>query len=386
MRSAQRGSRAAHHLHIKLVMTDEIELTHFLITFFGMCVGDGRPGTRWLALVSLLWLILHQSLAYQPPPILDRLSYGFVGSKPRPTCVIDGYVPYVLHFRLADRRTEVTDSPTSTTLASESAKIYQAVSPVYTALEDMADSFRVTVRQCQDRVAHLIPDVSVLRPDRRARRGWFDFVGSASSWLFGTATQSDIKELRALVQNSTRLFELSAADSKATREGQASFASLANHRFDLLNQGLARERDSVNAIACELQAERNNMAQLSILFTKALYRIAHFTTLHEALLVFEQGLEQLFRGNLSPLLLPPGQARDIMQAAAITAGRDRKLCVNTLRQFYDIKTFDYARINADLALRIQLPYTQSPGLYHYEITTTDFTLPTNLAAVSFFGT
>jgi len=331
-------------------------------------------------MLILSWL---SSTDSAPNQVINRLEYGFAAYDPRPICVVDGYVPHVIHFRLTSEREILNlDLNSSRVLHSKFRQTVELTTPIFLALEDLRESFYFSVRQWQERISHLIPDVDVLA---RKRRGWFNFVGSASKWLFGTATSQDMSDLRDLVQNATRLFELSAADARQVREGLSSFVSLSNARFDLVNQGLTQQRQSLIALATELHHVDDELSIITALMTRVIIRTAHYNSLKEALLALEHGLEQLARRILSPLLIVPDQARQILKGVQESMGAHKSLCVNDLRQFYALKTFEFARIKNDIAIRLRFPFTTSNGMVAYELATTDFLLPSNLAAVSYMS-
>jgi hypothetical protein len=97
------------------------------------------------------------------------------------------------------------------------------------ATQRMVTSMQESVSRMLDRINQLIPDIDVnprdgLRPSRRrATRSLLDFVGSASSYLFGTAIEGEIGELRESIRKIEAMAETAAADASRTRDGLAEF-------------------------------------------------------------------------------------------------------------------------------------------------------------------
>ena len=66
-----------------------------------MCASVGLANTGTVIATLLTYLQFIGINAY-PNEAIDRLSYGFMGYDPAPVCVISGYVPDLVHFRLKD--------------------------------------------------------------------------------------------------------------------------------------------------------------------------------------------------------------------------------------------------------------------------------------------
>jgi Txe/YoeB family toxin of Txe-Axe toxin-antitoxin module len=123
----------------------------------------------------------------------------------------------------------------------------------------MVTSMQESVSRMLDRINQLIPDIDVdprdgLRPSRRrATRGLLDFIGSASSYLFGTATEGEIGELRESIRKIEAMAETAAADASRTRDRLAEFTKLQNERTDSLSNVLREQHRMLETIYREVR-------------------------------------------------------------------------------------------------------------------------------------
>ncbi len=285
--------------------------------------------------------------------VINRLNYGFIAHSPKSVCIVDGYWEHVIHIRWNPIRPPAKDKSNLTErlarrLPSNYTNSLIQLVPVFFSLDTLSDSFETSVRSWHQLIESLIPDIGVTTDTtafntRRSRRGWINAVGQASSYLFGTATDTEVQELRDLVRNSTTLFELAAADARRTREGMASFMVLQNQRWTLLNQELDRDRLTMGALARDVLDDRDHIIEISKMIAKALTAIAHFTRLHDALEQAEMGIEDLVRGRLSPKLIHIDQMESILSVASDALAPDYRLCTPRPREAYMIGNYEFAR-------------------------------------------
>ena len=98
-----------------------------------------------------------------------------------------------------------------------------------------------SIQRLVDRIGSLLPDL-LSRDRRRTTRGLINFIGDASSYLFGTATESDIAGLRQEILKIKNWAGASTADAERTREGMATFVRLQNQRLDTMREVLDRDQ------------------------------------------------------------------------------------------------------------------------------------------------
>jgi hypothetical protein len=324
--------------------------------------------------------------------VINRLNYGFIAHSPKSVCIVDGYWEHVIHIRWNPIRPPAKDKSNLTErlarrLPSNYTNSLIQLVPVFFSLDTLSDSFETSVRSWHQLIESLIPDIGVTTDTtafntRRSRRGWINAVGQASSYLFGTATDTEVQELRDLVRNSTTLFELAAADARRTREGMSSFVVLQNQRLTLLNRELDRDRLTMTTLARDVLDDRDSIIDISKLVAKAFTVIAHFTRLHDALEQAEMGIEDLVRGRLSPKLIHIDQMESILSVASDALAPDYRLCTPRPRDAYMISNYEFARSGNDLVVRLRLPYSRDEYHKVYQVTTADMVIPGNRDAVS----
>src|SRR5664279_3512911 len=175
---------------------------------------------------------------------LIRLNYGLAAVKLRRSCIIDGYWTHTFHLALPADTDSV--SPLASLAAQGTNESSRCPGPciqllsLFRAVTALDTSTRQSITRLTARINALIPDIDPSVGGRRRQpRGLFDFIGTASSYLFGSATEGDVEGLRAEIDRIKVLAAAAAADSVRTREGMATFARLQNKRLDSLHAVLA---------------------------------------------------------------------------------------------------------------------------------------------------
>lgn len=128
---------------------------------------------------------------------LTRLNYGVAAVRIKTASVVEGYWTHTFHFRLPD----VRESAMSTLSRQANASLCEGrclqLQGLYRGTDALTAAMRNSIQQLIWKIYKLVPDISRRgsRPMGRQTRGLADFVGSGLSWLFGTATESDIASL-----------------------------------------------------------------------------------------------------------------------------------------------------------------------------------------------
>ena len=184
-------------------------------------------------------------------PYLLRLNYGLAGLKVRQVCIVDGYWIHTFHLTLptevrsdqtVDTRARNVDPPTPTSLTDTGMNSSLVCKGPCHQLEGLLRARTAlglatsnSIGRLTDRITALLPDfMNLLRVRRRKSRGLLDFVGDASSFLFGTATNSDVESLRKDIRNIKAWADAATTDSARTRERMSSFAMLYNSCMDAI--------------------------------------------------------------------------------------------------------------------------------------------------------
>src|SRR5208282_407406 len=156
-----------------------------------------------------------------------------------------------------------------------------------------------SIQHLVDRIKSLLPDLA-LRDRRRLPRSLFNFVGDASSYLFGTATALDIDGLRQEVRKIKDWADTAKVDNERTREGLATFTRLSNQRFDAMREVLDREQKALKILDKEAQSATNEMHLLDMMISFSLRELTSYVSLHYNFQELELGIEDLIRGQLTP--------------------------------------------------------------------------------------
>src|SRR5208282_1574014 len=171
-----------------------------------------------------------------------------------------------------------------------------------------------SMERLTDRITALLPDImSSLRVRRRKTRGLLDFVGDASSFLFGTATNSDVESLRKDIRNIKAWADAATTDSARTREGMSTFARLQNSRLDTMRSVLDQEQKTLEVLYREVTASQAERALEHNILAHAMLELASFVDIHDGIMELELGVEDLIHGQLTPKLISVDQLWDAMQ-------------------------------------------------------------------------
>lgn len=150
-----------------------------------------------------------------------RLNYGIAAVKVKPICIADGYITHMIHFGLP-----ILDKSEGNPLINASCDAScSRVSNLIKATNALSISMKKSITDMVTKIFTLIPDISI--PSRgignRYSRAPFDFIGDASSFLFGTATLADVETLRKEILAIKSLATAAASDASYTQQGSVSF-------------------------------------------------------------------------------------------------------------------------------------------------------------------
>jgi hypothetical protein len=220
--------------------------------------------------------------AHKPEYVL-RLNYGVAATKTGTACVVEGYVTHTFHIALPDIMQERTKTRNGSNVCV--GNICRKMLGVYQAMQELKDSTRRAVTSMIMKVHSLVPDVR--GPIRRFSRGLIDGIGIASSWLFGTATSSEVQDLSKEIGAIKALAGTAAADAARTKEGMVTYTKVTNQRLDGLHQLMAEDHkalndviDSVHRIADIAELEYNVIALMAS-------ELSRFVALHDSVQTLE---------------------------------------------------------------------------------------------------
>lgn len=303
---------------------------------------------------------------------LVRLNYGLAAVKQREVCVVEGFKTHVFHLILPPY---IDYPPMDVQLAEFSATHMGNMSntcigrcdhliSLFRANRRLADSARRAISRMTSKIYSLIPDVTVNPIRRRPTRGLFDFIGRASKWLFGTATEGDTNEMLEDIRRIKSLTGVVAEDAARTREGMATFTRLSNARLDTMHDLMAREHKTLIEFITDAQTEtvRHSIEMSAV--GNALTEITEFMNIHDNVQELEIGVADMIHGQLTPFLISTEDIREVLRN--LSSARDMPLCAKTSHQVYESRNFEYARSQRDLFIKLHLPFTRHEPMSVYK--------------------
>jgi hypothetical protein len=197
-----------------------------------------------------------------------------------------------------------------------------------------------------NRINDLVPDIDWSPSGVRARtgRGLIDFIESASSYLFGTAIEGDIEQIKKAIKGVETTAETSAADASKAREGIATFTKLQSERMDNFRRVLQEEQKGVTEIYKQLRAAADTEQVEFGAIAYATTELARFIVVHDDLQQLMLGVEDLVHGQLTRRLVSVGVLRDALVNVTRALGRrSRYPCLKSPHELYMMGNYDFAR-------------------------------------------
>ena len=306
---------------------------------------------------------------------ISRLNYGVLAIKGKQVCLTEGYVTHMFHITLPNRSDSVTVKRNDTDCGND--QLCLKIKGLSDVMRDMTESMKNVITDMVDNVYNLIPDLNEVGMTRRRKgRGLIDGVGYAFSYLFGTSTSADIRELAKEINAIRILSGTAAADASRTREGIARFTRLTNERLDSMHALMAQEQNTVVELAQEIRTlrETENMEYYAI--NMIARELSKFTAIHDSVQLLYAGIEDLIRGQITPNLIRVETLKSVI--ANITQNlkmNGLRLCYDDIREVYNIHNFDAARSGNDLFIRLRMPYSEFSWISVYETETLHLPIP-----------
>ncbi|HSN23635.1 MAG TPA: hypothetical protein VLS45_05625 [Methylomicrobium sp.] len=175
-----------------------------------------------------------------------RLNYGLVGLKETRVCIADDYWMHAIHVQLPEIPDDLDLNMNFTKPVCDGS--CARLTGLLKASRTLTVTMQQTVSKMVRRIYNLIPDVTVTPSGGRRRRGLLNIIGDAYSFLFGTATESDISALTENIKKVETMAETAALDAARTRVALASFTRLEDDRIKNLRGVMLEEHKSIGAI------------------------------------------------------------------------------------------------------------------------------------------
>ncbi|XP_052083209.1 uncharacterized protein LOC127720584 [Mytilus californianus] len=221
------------------------------------------------------------------------------------------------------------------------------------------------------------------RSQSRSKRGLFDFIGSISRSLFGTAT---VKDVQKLARHINILAERNNKFAKAMShhdEELSSFMTNTDSRFSNMMRGIQKNYDSIQNVTFETAkfvAHFEDVSlKLSNLFIDQMNDSSVITKYLEELNI---GIHEMVKGKLSPFLISPNILNNAMKHIKLILSDKFKgfyLLKSDPAYYYSECSMLFARKHSTLYLTLKFPIsTFAFPLYLYKITS--YPVPVNVTS------
>lgn len=245
------------------------------------------------------------------------------------------------------------------------SKIAEDISCVVaSSLNEGRQKIHHDIKNIQSLLDNVIPDIQ----DRQAKRGLFDFVGSISKSLFGTATSEDVDSLRRHVNLMTRKFH-ELAETFAHNEGtMSSMITHVNDRMDnfekFIGDTKAMEQDFLLTMITHQKEMLTNA--LAINYTSKIVELRmHLNNILDS-------IRSLSNGNLPTYLVKPDIIKDAIDEVTYKLEElypRYSVAIKDVNYYYSHKNFIYGKNEEYLYITITFPITAHDPLKLYEIMT-----------------
>jgi hypothetical protein len=151
---------------------------------------------------------------------ITRLNYGFAAVKIQTGCVTHRVWTHMYHFTLPNVSRLMAPPPMNDTNFEVCSGICRRLATVKKSLNTLTNSTDHVIRSALTRIKNLIPDIRAISQNSRGnrqQRGFANFVGTLSKYLFGTAEDSDVDKLKAEIELLKGVMNEVATDSVRSR-------------------------------------------------------------------------------------------------------------------------------------------------------------------------
>jgi hypothetical protein len=290
--------------------------------------------------------------------LILRLNYGLAAVRLLKARVTDGYYMHTFHVELPEGRRTPSEYPASTDLCSIECQKFKKLRSV---ISNMTRVMELSVDRVIEKIYKLLPNREVRKTrTRRPVRGLFNFVGIVNHYLWGTATDQSVNELKEEVKIARNLAEMEAENVRNVKQGLATVSRLQNTRIDNLKSVLNLERQTIFQIYNTVKQVRASASMEIDTIAMIAQRITSYMAIHDDLRDLEQGVEELIHDELSAKIVPVDQIEKAINIANNAMGKKKTLlCLNSPEEVYASSVFDFARFTRDLVIRIFLPYAET---------------------------
>jgi hypothetical protein len=171
----------------------------------------------------------------------------------------------------------------------------------------------------------------------RAKRGWFNVVGSVLHTAFGVARDGDLSRIRHPMSEMEANMALSLKHIAADSQSHSSFQAGVKGRFDSLEAWMRLMDNHEHQHYDRLVAGLNRNTELQNQLLMQVARLTDFVIILQTSAQLKQGILEATRGSLSPLLFTPAVVTEMFANITALLPRGQRLACRSPSEFYRLK-------------------------------------------------
>ncbi|OWF53805.1 transmembrane protein ORF68 [Mizuhopecten yessoensis] len=333
------------------------------------CQGCGIFGLPpvWSFLAVMTLLILPFAACDNEPSLVQRLNYGILFDPTAKLHLGQEYWSHTFEITLPAK----IHLPGSLQCRRQQCEPANVVLKTLNALRmQCMASINSTVTKIHRLIPHSYFPNTLKFGSRRSKRGLMDFIGDVSKSLFGTATSSDVDNLKQHMQamNNDNIKLAKAMTQEAHQ--LTSFVSTVNERFDNVIKAVRDNHDESVTLAQQFSSAMDGMQHEYILLeNRMLKQINSSAVLEKHLEHVQLAIHDFAKGKLSPFILSPQTIiSTLKQVQNILSTRypGTNIIHFDPIHYYSFANFLYARHSSNLYILLKIPissFVQPLSLY-----------------------
>ncbi|XP_052064383.1 uncharacterized protein LOC127704385 [Mytilus californianus] len=306
-----------------------------------------------------IWLWIMICVSADKVHQIQRINYGVVFE--RQPNLLSGRENWLHTFKIPLPSKQTDDHFEQCDITHQHCYILNQVLSQLTAIRTQVSS---NVNHTVEVIHKLIPHIDIedkSNTESRLKRGLFDFIGSISKSLFGTATTEDVNRLAKHVNILIRRNNEFAKDITHHDKLLSSYMSKTNKRFDNIIVGIKNNYEGIQNITKETAKFISQFEKLSIKLSKFLLKQMNETAeINKYLEELKIAVHELVKGKLSPFLISPQNLkRTIQHIQSILNDKFKGFYLNNVNPsyYYSQANILYTRHHKNLFISIKFPIT-----------------------------
>ncbi|XP_069107346.1 uncharacterized protein, partial [Argopecten irradians] len=320
------------------------------------CQGCGiyNGPSVWSAVVLII-LCLPLALCEKPSQV-QRLNYGLLFQPTAHLHLGQEYWSHTFEIPLP-KRLHLSE------VLKCNRRMCEAANPVINSLNAMRTQCMTNINDTIKIINKLIPHgyfpKAIFMDGKRLRRGLFDFIGEISKSLFGTATSTDLanlkKHMQVLNNNNVKLAKAMAREAHEL----TSFMSTVNDRFDNIVTAVKQNHDQTVTLSQQITHTLDGLQhELIVLEDMMLHQVNASAMLDKQLEHFKLAIHELAKGKLSLFIISPKIIKaTLKQIQSIMSSKYPGFHIIHLNplHYYSFADFLYVRHHSTLYILLKVP-------------------------------